>query len=162
VDRSRKVRAEVLGWSLFPGSGDLSGLHPDEKIGQKWVCRGCSNYPPSRMGAPLVLQLPLDARTPISASVPDKDLPNLLCELSIFSLALAGRALTPGIKAAFRDSKHVTHDHDRKFVLLLFDKLIFHLESREKMLTTFFKISRSCWTLSSSRLRRRFSSSSGV
>ncbi len=29
--RSRKVRAAVLGWSRFPGSGDLSGLHPDEK-----------------------------------------------------------------------------------------------------------------------------------
>ncbi len=87
---------------------------------------------------------------------------NLLGELSIFSFAPTGRTLAPGIQATFRDSKHVAHDHDRKFLLVLFDKLIFHLDSREKMLTTFFSISRSCCTLSSSRLRRRFSSSNGV
>ena len=137
----------------------------------------------------------------------------------------------PSVIATFPDSKHFAHDHDGKFLLVLFDKLIFHLESREKMLTTsdrislfrenscirnallvggskcqrllhqkslrieswsafctllkerlhkllqrllyeliigrdsrrdFFRISRSCCTLSSSRLRRRTSSSSWV
>ena len=42
-------------------------------------------------------------------------------------------------------------------MLVLFNKLISHLDSREKMLTTFFSMSRSCCTLSNSRLRRRFS-----
>src|SRR6266567_4124662 len=78
------------------------------------------------------------------------------------SFALTGRALAPGIQATFRDSENLAHDHDSKFALVLFDKLIFHLDSREKMLRTFFSISRSCWTRSSSRLSRRFSSSSAV
>jgi hypothetical protein len=38
----------------------------------------------------------------------------------------------------------MTHDDNGKFMLVLFNKLIFHLESREKMLTTFFRMSRSC------------------
>src|SRR6266571_6343224 len=92
----------------------------------------------------------------------DKDLPNLLSEASIFSFAPAGRALAPGVKATFRDSQHLAHGRNGKFLLVLFDKLIFHLDSREKMLTTFFNMSRSCCTLSSSRLRRRFSSSNSV
>src|SRR3974390_3443240 len=116
----------------------------------------------ARSALPLILQLTMNARAAISASMGDKDLPNLLRELSIFSFASAGRTLAPGIKATFRDSKHVAHDHDGEFLLVLFHKLICHLESREKMLTTFFNISRSCCTLSSSRLSRRFSSSNAV
>src|SRR5438046_1021772 len=61
-----------------------------------------------------------------------------------------------------RNTKYLAHHHDGKLLLVLFDKLIVHLLSREKMLTTFFNISRSCCTRSSSRLRRRFSSSKGV
>lgn len=121
-----------------------------------------SSHPLARDASPLILQLSIDTRTPISASMRDKDLPNLLRKLSIFSLALAGRTLAPGIKATFRDSKHLAHGHDGKFLLVLFNTLLSHLDSREKMLTTFFSISRSCCTLSNSRLRRRFSSSSGV
>ncbi|SRR6266566_2511319 len=34
---------------------------------------------------------------------------------------------------------------------MLFDTLLFHVDSREKMLTTFFSLSRSCCTRSSSR-----------
>ena len=118
-------------------------------------------HPLARRASPLIFQFTMDARTAISASMGDKDLSNLASSLSIFSFVLTGRTLAPGVKAAFRDSEHVAHHHDGKFVLVLFNKLLFHLESREKMLTTFFKISRSCWTLSSSRLRRRFSSSNG-
>jgi len=58
-----------------------------------------------------------------------KRLSNLLNDLSIFSLVLAG------VKAAFRDSKNTAHHHDGKFLLMLFNKLIFYLLSREKMLT---------------------------
>jgi hypothetical protein len=91
-----------------------------------------------------------------------KHLSNLLRDLSIFSVALTGGTLAPSVEATFRDSKHTAHHHDGKFVLVLFDKLIFHLDSREKMLIAFFSISRSCCTLSNSRLRRRFSSSKAV
>ena len=86
----------------------------------------------------LSMQFSVDARTPISALVLVKHLPNFLGEESIFSFALTGRALAPGIKATFRDSKYIAHDHEREFMLVLFDKLILHLDSREKMLRTFF------------------------
>src|SRR6266700_8077608 len=91
-----------------------------------------------------------------------KYLPNFLFETSIFSFTSAGGTLAPGVKAAFRDLKHTTHHHYGKLLLVLFDKLICHRWSREKMLTTFFRISRSCWTRSNSRLRRWFSSSNAV
>lgn len=42
---------------------------------------------------------------------------------------------------ASRNSENVAHDHHGKFVLVLFDKLIVHLDSREKMLTTSDRIS---------------------
>src|SRR5215471_10225640 len=99
----------------------------------------------------------MNTRTAISLSMSVKYLSNLFSEQSIFSLASTGGTLAPGIKSAFGDTKHLAHDHDGKLMLVLFNKLIFHLDSREKMLTTFFRISRSYCTLSSSPLRRRFS-----
>lgn len=81
----------------------------------------------------------MDAWASISASVREKYLPDLLSKLSIFSRALTGRTLAPGIKVTFRDSQHIAHHHDGKFVLVLFNTLLFHLESREKMLTTFLR-----------------------
>jgi len=47
-----------------------------------------------------------------------KRLSNLLNDLSIFSLVLAG------VKAAFRDSKNTAHHDYGKLLLVLFDKLI--------------------------------------
>src|SRR4051812_5784008 len=70
-----------------------------------------------------------------------KHLLYFLFEMSIFSLTSAGWTLAPGVKAAFRDLKHTTHHHYGKLLLLLFDKLIFHRWSREKMLTTSDRIS---------------------
>ena len=71
----------------------------------------------AREASALLVQLSVDARTPISALMLVKHLPNFLGEESSFSLALTGRALAPGIKATFRDSKDVAHDYDSKFVL---------------------------------------------
>src|SRR5258705_13983984 len=87
---------------------------------------------------------------------------DLLCQMSIFLLASAGWTLTPGRESTFRDREHAAHHHYWKFMLVLFDELIVHRWSREKMLTTFFRISRSCWTRSNSCLRWRFSSSTTV
>jgi hypothetical protein len=87
--------------------------------------------------ATLIFQFTMNARTAISSLVREKYLSNLLRQLSIFPLALTGRTLAPGIKATFRDSEHVAHHHNGKFLLVLIDEPIFHLESREKMLTPF-------------------------
>ncbi len=57
--------------------------------------------------SPLIVQLLVDAWTSISALVPVKHLLNLLSKPSIFSLALAGFSLAPGVQAAFRDSENL-------------------------------------------------------
>jgi len=99
----------------------------------------------------LLAQLGMQAWTAVSATMSVKLLSNLFCELGIFSFALTGGALAPGVKATFRDIKHSAHDDNGEFLLVLFDKLLVHLDSREKMPTTFFTLSHSCWTRSSSR-----------
>lgn len=67
----------------------------------------------------------------------NKDLPDLLRQLSIFLMVSAGRTLAPGGESTFGHAKHLAHHRDRKFLLVLFNELIFHLLSREKMLTPF-------------------------
>jgi hypothetical protein len=121
-----------------------------------------SGHPFAGDASSLIAQLGMQAWATVSATMRVKLLSNLFWELGIFSFALTGGTLSPGIKATFRDTKHSAHDDNGKFLLVLFDKLLFHLDSREKMPTTFFQISRSCCTLSSSRLRRWFSSSNAV
>ena len=115
----------------------------------------------SKASSPIT-QFRMQARAAVSALMSAKFLSNLFYELGIFSLALRDRTLAPGVKATFRYAEHSAHDDNGEFLLVLFNKLIFYLDSREKMPTAFFSMSRSCWTLSSSRLRRRFSSSSAV
>src|SRR5437870_785941 len=66
-----------------------------------------------------------------------KCLSKLVYQVSIFSVMRADRTLAPGIKPAFRDSEHVTHHRNSKLLLVSFNKPIFHLDSREKMLTAF-------------------------
>ena len=121
-----------------------------------------SGHPFARTPHPLITQVGVKARTPLSARVRGKPLSNRFRKLSIFSLVSTGGTLAPGVEAAFRDIKNLAHHHNGKFLLVLCNKLILHVDSREKMITPFFTISRSCCTRSSSRLRRRFSSSSGV
>ena len=101
-------------------------------------------HPFARDASSLIAQLGMQARAAVSATMSVELLSNLFCELGIFSLALTGGTLSPGVKATFRDTKHSAHDDNREFLLVLFDKLLFHLDSREKMPTTFFNISRSC------------------
>src|SRR5450759_5896766 len=92
------------------------------------------------------MQISVDTWCAISPLMLFKYLPDLLGQLSIFSLPSADWTFAPGVKAAFRDREHMTHHHDGKFMLVLFNKTIFHLYFREKILTTFFRISRSCCT----------------
>src|SRR5579883_1103868 len=118
--------------------------------------------PFARDASSLIVQFGMQARAAVSAMMRVNLLSHLLRALGIFSFALTGGTLSPGKEATFRDLKHSAPDDNGEFLLVLVDKRIFHLDSREKMLTTFLKISRSCWTRSSSRLRRRVSSSRGV
>src|SRR5258707_15561143 len=80
----------------------------------------------------LIAQVPVDARTPISALVLFKHLRNLLGEVSIFSLPLTGRACGPGVKGTFRHAENSARDHNSNFGLGLLGKRKFHLESRGK------------------------------
>jgi hypothetical protein len=109
------------------------------------------SYSFARTMDPLLVEFGMHTRTPIHFAMREKNLPNLGHDESIFSFAPAGWALAPCIIATFRDSEYPAHGHNGKLLLLLFDKLLFHLDSREKMLTTFLRISRSWCTRSSSR-----------
>src|SRR6266851_8143918 len=106
----------------------------------------------ARTPPPKLAEFGMNAWTPIDSPMGDKDLLYGGAELSIFSFALTHRALAPCIIPTLRDAEDSAHDDNGKFLLELFDKLIFHLDSREKMLTTFLRMSRSCCTLSRSRL----------
>src|SRR5947209_4035563 len=108
------------------------------------------------------MHISVDTRCTISSLMHLKHLLNLLDQLSIFLLPSAGWTFAPGIKATFRDPEHTAHHYYCKLVLVLFYELILHRWSREKMLTTFFKISRSCCTRSNSRFKRATSSSRAV
>ncbi len=120
------------------GGVSLGGEHPTMFAPGCYLClTHQASHSFAGEASALIAQFPVDARTPISALVLFKHLPNLLSEESIFSFALTGRALAPSIQATFRDSENLAHDHDRNFLLVLFDKLLFHLDSREKMLRTF-------------------------
>jgi len=71
-------------------------------------------------------------------------LSNVFSQLSIFSFVLADRTFAPGVKATFGNSKDLAHNHNGKFMFVSFNALRLHLLSREKMLTAFFPMSRSC------------------
>ena len=91
----------------------------------------------------LLHQLGMQARAPISALMRGKDLPNLGAELSIFSFTPTNGALAPCVIPTLRDVQNPAHDNNGKRLFVMINKLIFHRCSREKMLTTFFRISRS-------------------
>src|ERR1700719_2098575 len=82
----------------------------------------------------------------------------------ILLAAAAGRAQPPppGIKATHRHLPDAAHRFDRILPLVRGNDLVLHRDARKKMLTTFFKMSRSCRVTSSSRLSRCSSSSWAV
>src|SRR5579875_2501232 len=90
-----------------------------------------SGHPFARDASSLLVQFGMQARAAVSAMIRVKLLSNLLRELGIFSFALTGGTLSPGREATFRDLKHSAHDDNGEFLLVLIDKLIFHLDSRE-------------------------------
>jgi hypothetical protein len=134
------------------GCISCGGDHPPSfSLGRDPRLAHQSGHPFARTPHPLITPIDVKAWTPISARVRGKHLSNRFRKLSIFSLALTGGTLAPGVEAAFRDVKNLAHPHNGKFLLVWFNKLLLHLDSREKMLTPFFTRSRSCCTRSSSR-----------
>jgi hypothetical protein len=90
------------------------------------------------------------------------DFLNVLCQLLVFPLMFTERTLLPGRVAAQRHPKCLTKDTDGILMAIVFHSLVPHSWPCEKILTGLFSRSRSCRVLSSSRLRRRFSSSKAV
>src|SRR5438034_8454819 len=84
-----------------------------------------SGYPFAGDASPIV-QLGMQTWAAISTTMSVNLLSNLFCELGIFSFALTGGTLAPCVQATFRDTKHSAHDDNGKFLLVLFDKLLFH------------------------------------
>ena len=85
----------------------------------------------ARAATPLLFSLAVQTRTAVSAVMSAKSLSNRFGQLSIFSLALADRTFAPGRQATLRDIEHSAPDHNGKFLLVFFDKLIHHLISQE-------------------------------
>lgn len=107
-------------------------------------------------------QLRRNAWTPIHLSAGVGGFLNVLCEVVVLPLMHTHRTFLPGLGAAQRHPKRFTQDTDRIVLALVFHHLIPHSWPGEKILTVFFRRSRSCRVLSSSRFRRRFSSSNAV
>jgi hypothetical protein len=78
------------------------------------------------------------------------------------SFPLPDLTLPPGVIPTHGNAQDPAHGFDGILVLMGGYEPIFHQDSREKMLTAFFTMSRSCRVTSSSRLRRRISSSCSV
>ena len=118
-----------------------------------------ASYPFARAVACFIAQFSVNTWTAIAALMPLERLLNCFGKVSIFSFALAGGALQPCVIATLGHCEHAAHGDNGRFLLVVFDELISHLDSREKMLMAFFRISRSCRKISFSRFKRRFSSS---
>src|ERR1044071_6107344 len=109
------------------GSVSFGGQHPTSfALGAQFCLTHQPRHPFAGDASSLIAQLDIQAWATVSATMSVKLLSNLFCELGIFSFALTGGTLAPGVQATFRDSKHSAHDDNGEFVLVLFDKLIFH------------------------------------
>ena len=104
----------------------------------------------------------MHTRTAIDLAIGLVNCLDLLSQLVIFSLMLTDRAKAPGVVSAHGNVEGLTKQADRILPAMLLDELKLYGWGCEKMTNAFFKISRSLWTLSSSRLSRLFSSSKGV
>src|SRR6266516_140903 len=160
----RKLAVEQVGchWLLVLAVG-RSGAMP------AWLrTQSTLAHEPGHTLAPAVLPFGLqhcvNAWTAVDLPIGLIDAHNALPQPSILLAAAAGRAQPPqpGIKPTHRHFQDAAHRLDRILLLMRSNKLVLHRDSREKMLTPFFKMSRSCRVTSSSRLSRRSSSSWAV
>ena len=173
--RSYQLPTRVLGCSaaLIPLSADSAPLvqTPIAVSGDRAMPRTfCeqllfvhqASHPLTRTLDPLIPQLGMYPWAPIHPTIGLENDLHLVSEFGIFPAVLARRALAPGIVPADRHIEHSAHQRDGILVPVFPNELVSHALSREKMPTAFFRISRSCLTISNSRLRRRTSSSWSV
>jgi len=104
----------------------------------------------------------MDTWTPVHPSIGLISGLNPLGKLAIFSLMFTHRTLEPGIIPTHGHIERLTEQAHRILPPMVFNKLEPYGWLREKMSTAFFNISRSCLTLSNSRLSWRSSSSCAV
>jgi hypothetical protein len=98
----------------------------------------------------------------IQLAMLQKKLLDLGCDAGIFSAMLARLSVLPSIIATLRDFKGLAEKRDRVLLRVLRNEREDQSWLREKTPSAFFTISLSCRVISSSRLRRRSSSASGV
>jgi len=111
---------------------------------------------------PVGSQRRMNPRTAIDLAVGLIDPLDMLSQHRIFSAPPAGSAFVPGVVSTHGDLQDSTHRGDGVLLLMLCYESVLHLDFREKMLTTFFEMSRSCRVTSNSRFRQRISSSWAV
>ncbi len=104
----------------------------------------------------------MNSGTSVYLTMRSIDLLDLLTEFRIGFASFTGTALFPSVVSTDGNLKHSTHQFHRILLAMVGDEIVLHNWLREKMLTAFFKMSRSCLVTSSSRRRRRFSSSQAV
>lgn len=104
----------------------------------------------------------MHSRTPIDPSIGMVRRLNAFGEVAIFSLVVTHRALAPDVIPTHRHVERFTEQAHQILLPMVFDELKPYGWLREKMATAFFNMSRSCRTLSNSRLSWRTSSSCAV
>src|SRR5258708_33612389 len=101
----------------------------------------------------------MHSSTARSLWAPDVDRMDLQRKFLVGLLPWTNWPLSPRIVATRGDPQHAAHASHRKLVLIGLDKLVSHRFGSEKMTTAFFRMSRSCRKISTSRRRRSNSAS---
>lgn len=100
------------------------------------------------------MQFRMNSWTSVHTSIVLKSRLDLRRKGRIFPAVLTRFTVVPGVIPADGNLKHMTHHRHWIVSTMLSNELILHSWLREKMLMAFFKMSRSCWVRSHSRLRR--------
>ena len=107
-------------------------------------------------------QFAVDLWATVNAIAIPVDGRNFLAKFPVLAVPSAFRTLVPGIVAAARYLENGAHDSHRKFRLMIEHEAEDQFGSLEKMAMAFFKMSRSIFSRSFSRLSWRIISASDV
>src|SRR6266480_110043 len=149
-----QVGSHLCAWFAFRGDRAMTGTLCKESL-----LSHQTSHPFPRTMNTLRTQFCMHTWATIHAAIGLESRLHFLGKLGIFSAMLTGRSLTPSIVPTDRNLQYTTHGYHGILVPMLRHELIFQCWPREKMPMAFFNMSRSCFTLSNSRLSRRSSSS---
>src|SRR3990172_3630791 len=147
--RRNRVRMLAVGSDfplLFPPRPDI--FDPHQACHPVFAHREASGH-----------QLGMDPRTAIGLTALDMNVPGFTHQFLVGLRTFTHRPVSPGVVAAGGYFHHGAHPLNRKTVSMGIDEPKPQLLGCEKMTTTFFRISRSCFRISTSRRSRRSSSS---